>query len=102
MAQFPGGQRGVTGGRPVIAEPPQNPEHTEEASSEKGGVPAVAQRHPWHNGRSQDRSNICSGVEDARSERAFVLWKPLGHGLDRSGKVAGFAESEEEAREAEL
>ena len=36
-------------------------------SGEKGNVPAPAQRHPCHDGRRQNRSNICAEVEDARS-----------------------------------
>src|SRR5580693_8336899 len=86
----------------VIEKPPQNPECAEEASRKKGHVPAPAQSHPGHDGGSQNRSNICAGVEDARSQRALVLRKPLGYGFDRSGEVAGFSESEEEACKAEL
>src|ERR1700692_5024745 len=42
MPQFSGCQRGMIGGPTVIEEPPQNPQHAEDTSSEKSRVPSVA------------------------------------------------------------
>src|SRR5882762_7718540 len=65
MLKLSGRKGGMLLGSPEITEPPQDPKHAENAGSQKGCVPAVAQRHPGYNGRGQDRSDIRSGVEDA-------------------------------------
>ena len=76
--------------------------HAEDAGGEKGGAPSVVDGNPGNDERRENGSDICAGVEDAGGQRALALRKPLGDGLDGGGKVSGFAEAEEEARDAEF
>src|SRR5258708_21536508 len=96
MPEFLGCKCGMVLGPAVIPKPPQNPEHTEDSSSQKSCVPTVAQRHPWHDGGGKDRANIRPGVEDARSQRPFALREPFGNSLDRGGESAGFVQAREQ------
>jgi hypothetical protein len=54
-----------------------------------------------HGERRDDRTDVGAGVEDARRERALASREPFGDRLDRGRKVAGLAEPERKARDAE-
>src|SRR5271169_7256951 len=56
MVQLNAGERGVIGGLAVLAEPPKDPARAEDAGDQKGGMPAITNRHPRHD----DWSHNCS------------------------------------------
>ena len=86
-------------GRRVGRLPPEEPEETGEAGEDERPLPAPAQRNPRHHQRRHQRADVGAGIENAGRERALLLREPLGDGLDRGGKVARFAETEDEPRE---
>src|SRR5580698_11505354 len=86
----------------VFRVPEKYPQRTEEPGDEKGRMPAVMNRHPGYKKRGGNDSNIGSGVENARGQRAFALWKPLSRRLDGSREVARFSQAEKSTRNAEF
>src|ERR1700733_8614713 len=102
VTEFGASERGMIGRFAVVLPPPKNPKRAEDAGGEEGGAPSEADRSPGHDERSENGSDICAGVEDARSQRALALRKPFGDGLNGGGKVAGLSNAEEESCDAKL
>ncbi len=92
---------GLVGWLAVVDEPPDDPGRTEDAGDEESRTPSVADCDPGNNGGRKDRADVRAGVEDSGCERTLALRKPFRRGLDGGGEVAGLAEAEEEARDAE-
>ena len=49
---------------------------------------------PRHKKRGNHRAEIGTAVENTRGQRALPLREPFRHGLDGSGEVSAFADTE--------
>ena len=67
----------------------------------KAAVPAIARGDGGDQDGRDEEAGVGAGVEEADGQGALFGGEPLGGGLDGGGEVAGLAEAEEDAGDAE-
>ena len=94
---------GGAAAEPVVRErePENEPDEPHGAGADEGGVPSPAQGDGGDENGCDECRGVGAGVEEAGGEGAFLGGEPFGGGLDGGGEVAGFAETEEDAGDAE-
>ncbi|MNZ76060.1 hypothetical protein D3C78_945550 [compost metagenome] len=92
---------GVFGRGSVEPLPACQPDETGQPSDDEGRFPAVGRRQPRHAGGCEDGTDTGAGGQDADCQRAFLAREPLGHGLDRRGKVTRLAQPQQGPHEQE-
>lgn len=87
---------------PIHQQPDWQPDQARQPGDDKRHLPAVTQHHGRDNQRRDDCADIVAGVEQAVGQRALLLRKPFGDGLDRPRKCTGFADAQCKTREHEM
>ncbi len=82
-------------------EPDDAPDKAHGAGGDKGCVPSPAHGDGGDENGRDEGGGVGAGVEEAGGEGALFGGEPLGGGLDGGGEVSGFAETEEDAGDAE-
>ncbi len=75
--------------------------HAHGAGGEEGCAPSPVGGDEGDEGGGDEGGGVGAGVEEADGLGALLGGEPLGDGLDGGGEVAGFAEAEEDAGDAE-
>ena len=89
--------------KPVVGEeePDDGPDESHGAGADEGGVPSPASGDGGDEHGRDEGGGVGAGVEEACGQGALFGGEPLGRGFDGGGEVAGFAEAEEDAGDAE-
>lgn len=94
---------GGAAAKPVVREeePDDGPDESHGAGADEGGVPSPAEGDCGDEHRRDEGGGVGARVEEACGQGAFFGGEPLGCGFDGSWEVAGLAESEKDAGDAE-
>ena len=87
--------------RVVHGEPEGEPEQPGDADEGERALPSEVENQVGHDGRGEDCAHGGAAVEESGGEGAFLFGEPLGDDFDAAGPVAGLADAEQKAEDAE-
>src|SRR5437763_10888084 len=74
-------------------QPQYHPPKSQRSCQKKSPFPPEVYRNPGHHQRSDNRSNVCPGIENSCRQRAFFFGEPFCNALDARWEYSRFPKS---------